>query len=155
MLSDSTYRFGYVQFRTVEEAGYAIANQHLQILEGRPVVVQYARSQIEHKVATNPPTNCLFIGNIPFEFTDRDLQDLFRDIYNIIDVRFPVDRRSGVPRGFAHAEFLDVESAARAMDILKRKMPYGRTLRVNFTDRRMVGLTTHSPETRVDGEEEQ
>ncbi|KAJ5591872.1 uncharacterized protein N7459_002241 [Penicillium hispanicum] len=145
--------FGYVQFNTVEEATNAIENQHLQLLEGRTVVVQFARSQIEHKPASGPPSNCLFIGNIPFELTDRDLQELIRDVHNIIDVRVPVDRRSGVPRGFAHVEFLDVESAARAKDILSRKAPYGRKLRVNFTDRRKVGIGMMNAEQGSSGEE--
>ena len=68
-----------------------------------------------------------------FDMTDRDLNALFKDIRNVIDVRVAVDRRTGQPRGFAHAEFIDVASAKAAYDILENKAPYGRKLRLDFS----------------------
>ncbi|KAJ5698605.1 hypothetical protein N7462_000610 [Penicillium macrosclerotiorum] len=132
--------FGYVQFNTVEEASNAVKNQHLKVLEGRQVVVQFARSQIDYRKRSHPPSDVLFIGGIPFEFTDRDLQDLFSDVTLTTDIRIPVDRRSGMPRGFAHAEFINTEAAMRAKEILSRKAPYGRKLTVEFTHKRRVGF---------------
>lgn len=61
------------------------------------------------------------------------LPDLFRQIRNVLDVRVAIDRRSGQPRGFAHADFIDVESAERAKEILEQKVIYGRNLRVDFS----------------------
>jgi hypothetical protein len=112
----------------------------MKILGGRPVVLQYARSAIQHKTVEHEPTNTLFIGGIPYELTDRDIQDLFSDVHNTVDIRVPVDRRSGVPRGFAHAEFIDVQSAMWGMEVLARKAPYGRKLKVEFTNRKKVGM---------------
>lgn len=82
---------------------------------------------------TNPPTKTLFIGNMSFEMTDRDLSNLFRGIRNVIDVRVAIDRRTGQPRGFAHADFIDVKSAMEAMKILSEKETYGRRLRVDYS----------------------
>jgi len=65
--------------------------------------------------------------------SDADLNKLFRDIRNVIDVRVAIDRRTGQPRGFAHADFVDVESAQKAMEFLQNKDVYGRTLRVDFS----------------------
>lgn len=59
--------------------------------------------------------------------------DLFRNIRNVLDVRVAIDRRSGQPRGFAHADFIDIESAVRAKETLENKVVYGRNLRVNFS----------------------
>ncbi|KAJ5641453.1 hypothetical protein N7490_005453 [Penicillium lividum] len=132
--------FGYVQFDTIEEAKRAVEKQHLKILAGRPVVLQYARSAISHKTTEHEPTNTLFIGGIPYELTDRDIQDLFSDVHNTFDIRVPVDRRSGVPRGFAHVEFIDVQSAMWGKEVLSRKAPYGRKLKVEFTNRQKVGM---------------
>lgn len=134
------YRFGYVSFNTVEDASRAIESQHLQTLEGRMAVVQYARSHIESRTPKTAPTNTLFLGNIPFEFTDRDVQDLFRNVQDIVDVRIPVDRRSGMLRGFAHAEFISMQAAQTAKEILELQMPHGRKLRVNYAKRKKVGL---------------
>lgn len=81
----------------------------------------------------NAPSKTLFIGNMSFEMTDRDLNNLFRGIRNVIDVRVAIDRRTGQPRGFAHADFVDVKSAMEAMKVLDGKETYGRKLRVDYS----------------------
>ena len=81
----------------------------------------------------SPPSKTLFIGNLAFEMSDADLNKLFRDIRNVIDVRVAIDRRTGQPRGFAHADFVDVESAQKAMEQLSGKDVYGRKLRIDFS----------------------
>lgn len=68
-----------------------------------------------------------------FEMSDKDLNDLFRDIRNVMDVRVAIDRRTGQPRGFAHADFIDVQSATIAKDILSQKTVYGRNLRIDYS----------------------
>jgi RNA recognition motif-containing protein len=81
----------------------------------------------------NPPSKTLFIGNLAFEMSDADLNKLFREIRNVIDVRVAIDRRTGQPRGFAHADFVDVESAVKGKEALTGKEVYGRELRVDFS----------------------
>lgn len=68
-----------------------------------------------------------------YDMTDRDLNNLFSKIPNVIDVRVAIDRRSGQPRGFAHAEFTDVESAIKAKELLEGKEVHGRILRLDFS----------------------
>ena len=51
----------------------------------------------------------------------------------MLDVRVAIDRRSGQPRGFAHADFIDVQSAERAKEHLEKKEVYGRRLKVDFS----------------------
>lgn len=81
----------------------------------------------------NAPAKTLFIGNMSFEMTDKDLNNLFREIKNVIDVRVAIDRRTGQPRGFAHADFIDTDSASKALEILELKEIYGRRLRVDYS----------------------
>lgn len=81
----------------------------------------------------NPPTKTLFIGNMSFDMSDRDLNNLFREIKNVIDVRVAIDRRTGQPRGFAHADFTDVASAEKAIVELSGKVVCGRALRLDFS----------------------
>jgi RNA recognition motif-containing protein len=78
------------------------------------------------------PTSTLFIGNMSFEMTDKELNELFRTVRNVIDVRVAIDRRTGQPRGFAHADFVDVESAVKAKEYLSGKEIHGRTLVTDF-----------------------
>lgn len=135
--------FGYVDFDTVEGATAAVNALHQQLFEGRRINVQYAAFSTKEMQKNRPserasrpmnqPSKTLFIGNMSFEMTDRDLSNLFRGIRNVIDVRVAIDRRTGQPRGFAHADFLDVKSAQDAMKVLSDKETYGRKLRLDFS----------------------
>lgn len=127
------YRFGYVAFDSVQAAKRAIDGMHMQIFEGRRVVVQFAQANLKMGSVSPTPSKTLYIGNLPWEMTDRDLNELFRDIRNVIDVRVAIDRRTGQPRGFAHADFTDIPSAQAAYEVLNRKAPYGRKLNVDYS----------------------
>jgi RNA recognition motif-containing protein len=100
-------------------------------MEGRRLVLNY-QLKTSRPQGTNPPGKTLFIGNLAFEMSDADLNKLFRDIKNVMDVRVAIDRRTGQPRGFAHADFVDVESAMKGLEYLQGKEFYGRVLRVDY-----------------------
>jgi len=108
-----------------------------QVFEGRRMTVQYHKKREQTRLDVPrqqaEPSKTLFIGNMSFEMSDKDLNNLFRDIRNVLDVRVAIDRRTGQPRGFAHADFIDVQSAQKAMEVLKNKEIYGRKLRVDFS----------------------
>ncbi|KAF2109542.1 RNA binding domain-containing protein [Lophiotrema nucula] len=131
--------FGYVEFGDLESAQSAVENLDMQVFEGRNLVVQFHRARTSTRKGdgpdgqNNPPAKTLFIGNMSFEMSDKDLNDLFRDIRNVIDVRVAIDRRTGQPRGFAHADFIDIASAMRAREVLAAKVIYGRQLRVDYS----------------------
>ncbi|GAQ11932.1 hypothetical protein ALT_9253 [Aspergillus lentulus] len=125
--------FAYVHFDSIDAAKDCVEAMHLQIYEGRRITAQYASSGGGSR-PLQPVSKTLYLGNLSFEMTDRDLSELFRDINNVIDVRVSVDRRTGQPRGFAHAEFLDVESAQKAFEILSGKAPFGRRIRVDYSN---------------------
>ncbi|KAH7372365.1 RNA binding domain-containing protein [Pyrenochaeta sp. MPI-SDFR-AT-0127] len=145
--------FGYVEFKNISDAQAAVDNLDTQVFEGRNLVVQFHRAKSNSKTRgpsgifeANTPSKTLFIGNMSFEMSDKDLNDLFRDIRNVMDVRVAIDRRTGQPRGFAHADFIDVASATRARELLKEKVIYGRQLRVDFSK----SGTTRQRETHTD-----
>ncbi|XPS70340.1 hypothetical protein M3J09_002562 [Ascochyta lentis] len=132
--------FGYVEFKNIADAQTAVDNLDMQVFEGRNLVCQFHKAKSNSKTRSptgsyepNPPAKTLFIGNMSFEMSDKDLNDLFRDIRNVMDVRVAIDRRTGQPRGFAHADFVDVASATKARELLQDKVIYGRQLRVDFS----------------------
>ncbi|KAM3418649.1 Polyadenylate-binding protein, cytoplasmic and nuclear [Cercospora zeina] len=139
--------FGYIEFATKDEAERAISELDQKTFQGRRMAVQHhvrreprptagqprENSSNRSAAANNPPSKTLFVGNMPYQMSDRDLNDLFRDVKNVLDVRVAIDRRSGQPRGFAHADFVDVASAENAKAYLGNKVVYGRELRVNFS----------------------
>lgn len=102
------------------------------------MVVNYQITNPNRVRALNDPSKTLFIGNLAFEMSDADLNKLFRDIRNVIDVRVAIDRRTGQPRGFAHADFVDTASAVEAMKYLQGKEVYGRQLRCDYSSSQHV-----------------
>lgn len=128
----ATDRFAYVHFDSVDAATRAVEAMNGRVYEGRTVIAQFSASRGNPK-PMQPVSKTLYLGNLSFEMTDRDLNELFREIDNVIDVRVSIDRRTGHPRGFAHAEFLDTESAQKAFEILSQKAPYGRKIRVDYS----------------------
>lgn len=80
----------------------------------------------------NEPSRSLYIGNIPYETTDAELNRIFKDLDSVKDVRVAVDRTTGWPRGFAHADFADVEAATKAKEALSNITLSGRQLRIDF-----------------------
>ncbi|KAF2460052.1 hypothetical protein BDY21DRAFT_316907 [Lineolata rhizophorae] len=137
--------FGFVEFEKNEDAANAVQALNQTVLEGRRMAVQFHRQrrvQTNSPRQPNPPSKTLFIGNMSFEMSDKDLNDLFREIRNVLDVRVAIDRRTGQPRGFAHADFIDVESAGKAKEILQDKIIYGRQLRVDYSKNGSPGRTS-------------
>lgn len=136
------FRFGYVEFSNPDEAAKAVDALNQQPYQGRRLSVQPhrpkerlndTRRQFDSPARVNNPSKTLFIGNMSFDMSDKDLNDLFRDVKNVVDVRVAIDRRTGQPRGFAHCDLLDVESATKAKEILAGKEVHGRQLRVDFS----------------------
>ncbi|KAG9992134.1 RNA-binding domain-containing protein, partial [Aureobasidium melanogenum] len=132
--------FGFVEFSTLQDAEKAQKELNQKTLAGRSMAVQFhvrrePRNPMNSnkKAQSNKPSKTLFIGNMSFQMSDKDLNDLFRNITNVLDVRVAVDRRSGQPRGFCHADFIDIPSAQAAKEILEQKAIYGRQLRVDFS----------------------
>lgn len=129
------YRFGYLVFDDHATALKAVEMFNLQNLEGRQmnVQIQQSRQGTRGDGPRNPVSKTLFIGNMPFDMSDRDLNNLFSKIKGIVDVRVAIDRRTGQPRGFAHADFVDEDSAVQGMETLKTTDVAGRTLRLDFS----------------------
>lgn len=91
------------------------------------------RNRISGEGHSSPPSRTLYIGNMSFDLSDKDLSQLFAGIKNVIDVRVAIDRRTGQPRGFAHADFTDIESAENAFSKLNGKEANGRRLRCDYS----------------------
>jgi RNA recognition motif-containing protein len=73
----------------------------------------------------------LYVGNLPYETTESDLQALFERSGQVSTVNIVRDRATGQPRGFAFVEMIDVEGARRAVAELDRHQISGRSLTVN------------------------
>src|SRR5207247_4428493 len=73
----------------------------------------------------------LFVGNLSFNATQNQLQDLFAAHGNVIEVDVITDKFSGRPRGFGFVTMETKEAAEAAIQALNGKDIDGRALTVN------------------------
>ena len=73
----------------------------------------------------------LYVGNLSFETTENDLQDLFEQHGQVNEVTLMMDRMTGKSRGFAFVTMNDKAQADAAMAALNGKELAGRNLTVN------------------------
>lgn len=73
----------------------------------------------------------VFVGNLSFNATENDLQDMFAAHGSVVETNLMMDRVSGRPRGFAFVTMSTVQEAEAAIAALNGKTVDGRALTVN------------------------
>lgn len=73
----------------------------------------------------------LYVGNLPYETTESDLQALFESAGAVASISIMRDRATGQARGFAFVEMGDDEGARKAISELDKHQYGGRNLTVN------------------------
>ena len=73
----------------------------------------------------------LFVGNLPFNATENDLQDHFAAAGVVVSTNIMQDRATGRSRGFAFVEMSSQEEANKAISLFHQKDFQGRPLTVN------------------------
>jgi cold-inducible RNA-binding protein len=73
----------------------------------------------------------LYVGNLPYETTESDLQALFESAGQVSTINIVRDKMTGRARGFAFVEMSDTEGAQRAINELDKHSYGGRNLTVN------------------------
>ncbi|KAK0730751.1 hypothetical protein B0H67DRAFT_48842 [Lasiosphaeris hirsuta] len=126
--------YGFVYFATAAQMQAACSNVNGSFWHGRRVTCIPRMPKEKVRPSPDIPTSTLYVGNIPYETTDAELNAIFRDLDNVTDIRIAVDRTTGWPRGFAHADFADVESARIAHDKLSGVQIGERQLIIDFSE---------------------
>jgi cold-inducible RNA-binding protein len=73
----------------------------------------------------------VFVGNVSYDATENELQDLFAQHGTVTDVNLMVDRVTKKPRGFAFVSMESKEAAEAAIKALNGADLRGRKLTVN------------------------
>lgn len=73
----------------------------------------------------------LFVGNLPFQTSEPELEELFGQIGTVDTVTVMRDRMTGRPRGFAFVSMASDEEADKAIKQLDGTALGGRTIAVN------------------------
>jgi cold-inducible RNA-binding protein len=86
----------------------------------------------------------IFVGNLSYETTRSELEQLFSEIGEVVDVFLPTDRTSGRPRGFAFVEFADGSSAIQAIERFDGHQLNNRELRIKEAEERQRSAPSYS-----------
>jgi len=73
----------------------------------------------------------LYVGNLAFQTTSEDLQELFAQAGTVESASVVEDRMTGRSRGFAFVEMSTPEEAAAAIEQMNGREVGGRALKVN------------------------
>jgi RNA recognition motif-containing protein len=73
----------------------------------------------------------LYVGNLPYETAEQDLQELFASVGTVETVNVIRDMATGRARGFAFVEMATDEDAQKAVSTLNDYQYGGRNLTVN------------------------
>lgn len=142
--------FGFVYFTNEQDQQEAIRNLDNSFWHGRRIFVSRQDTTQRRKTENNEPSRSLYIGNIPYETTDTQLNDLFSRLNGVLDVRVAVDRTTGWPRGFCHVDFKDVESATAALEQLRGQTLGNRELKLDWAASRGRNLRDRGDGNRGD-----
>ena len=73
----------------------------------------------------------IYVGNLSFDVTSEDLQEVFAEYGSVSRVQMPTDRETGRPRGFAFVEMSAETEETAAIEALDGAEWMGRNLKVN------------------------
>ena len=74
----------------------------------------------------------IFVGNLSFQVTDFELEDMFKQYGEVASAKVVVDRFTGRSRGFGFVEMNTEDDAKKAVEALNGSEIKGRPVNVNF-----------------------
>jgi len=134
--------FGFVEFRSTQEADSAVQALAGHSLDGHQLVAQLSSKTTDAGEETRKADNQrkkeanqtkIIIKNLPFQTSKKDIRSLFAQYGELKMVRVP-RKFDNTARGFAFAEFVTPKEAQNAMDALTNTHLLGRRLVLQFAE---------------------
>ncbi|BCX50362.1 RNA-binding protein [Haloferula helveola] len=79
----------------------------------------------------NVETKRLYLGNLSYEATESDLEELFRGVGTVRRVEIVYNRKTHRSKGYGFVDMLNVDEAKRAVEVLHEQFFMGRKLDVS------------------------
>lgn len=147
--STQSMGFGFVEFKTKEQANIAISTMNDYVLDGHKLQLKLSHRQggstsAASKIDKSNKSSKIIIKNLPFEATRKDVLELFGAFGQLKSVRVPkkFDRSA---RGFAFVEFSLLKEAENAMNQLEGVHLLGRRLVMQYAE-----LNAENAEAEID-----
>ncbi len=77
-------------------------------------------------------TKKIFVGNLPFQLSDIELEDLFKEYGEVSSAKVVVDRRTDRSKGYGFVEMSAEDHAQQAIEALNGTEVKGRLINVSF-----------------------
>jgi nucleolin len=150
--------FAFIEMGSADDANRALQQLNNMMLYNRPISVvlqdeNYAANRggghpqggyaprqdagggyVSHHNANPEPNNKLFIRNVNSMVSEDELTRLFQQAGEVTALKIPIDRETGMARGFAFVEMATTEEAQTAITQLDGATVYGQIISVNFQD---------------------
>ena len=132
--------FGFVEFRTKEQANMAISTLDGHVLDGHKLQLKLSHKQggttssSASSTKKSKKSSKIIIKNLPFEATRKDLLELFGAFGQLKSVRVP-KKFDQSARGFAFVEFNLMKEAETAMNQLEGVHLLGRRLVMQYAEK--------------------
>lgn len=92
--------------------------------------------QVRSMADFNAPNSgtCVFVGNIPYDVSEKQLEEMFASCGPIVSFRLVNDKETGRSKGYGFCDYQDYASAERCTRTLNGVEINGRTLRIDFSE---------------------
>ncbi|CDK28494.1 unnamed protein product [Kuraishia capsulata CBS 1993] len=133
--------FGFVEFRTKQQAEAAISTKSGTSLDGYNLQLKLSHRQAGQasSVEKSKKSAKIIVKNLPFEATRKDVFELFSAFGQLKSVRVP-KKFDKSARGFAFVEFVLSKEAESAMDQLQGVHLLGRRLVMQYAELESVDV---------------
>ncbi|KAI6783247.1 Multiple RNA-binding domain-containing protein-like protein [Emericellopsis cladophorae] len=134
--------FGFVEFKTKEQAGEAIKVMDGHVLDGHTLTVKAShrgldaaeeRRRSDKQRSQAGQRTKLIVKNLPFQASKKDIRALFGTYGQLRSVRVP-KKADHTARGFAFADFVTPREAENALEALRDTHLLGRKLVLDFAE---------------------
>jgi splicing factor 3B subunit 4 len=120
--------FGFVEFRTEEDAEYAIKIMHMIKLYGKPIKVNKAsQDKRTQEVGAN-----IFVGNLSEEIDEKGLKDIFTTFGVVLSTKIMRDLEAGSSKHYGFVSFDNFESSDEAIKKMNGQYVSGKPIEVSY-----------------------
>jgi splicing factor 3B subunit 4 len=120
--------FGFVEFRSEDDADYAIKIMHMIKLFGKPIKVNKAsQDKRTQEVGAN-----IFVGNLGDDVDEKALKDIFSRFGVVLSTKVMRDPESGSSKRYGFVSFDNFESSDEAINKMNGQYIAGKPIEVMY-----------------------
>ena len=127
-ISNDHQGFAFVEFRSEEDADYAIKIMHMVKLYGKPLKVNRAtQDNRTQEIGAN-----LFVGNLAEEVDEKKLKDIFSSFGVVLSTKIMRDPESGISKHYGFVSFDNFDSSDEAITKMNGQYLSGKPIEVEY-----------------------